>query len=322
MSVTREALEAHIAQWEARLSPSYRVRWPSRLFRHETLVNAVELIRSGKLLSRRDAAGLMVRDVAPDDIINLNHDAHDFARLYFRPKTPTQYRIEGIRRAEEIWNERHAPVLYMFVLKSREILTRPNVHFSRGNMQIPGTAMLTGDDSFATLDFRKIYHEGSYPPEDADIKVWRCAEVLCESPLALDDCLEAIVCRSDAERRTLLHSIGVEAAKDWAPIIRTVTQPGYFNAEYSFVEAVDLTAAGVSVKFHPRRKHPMATWVQLTIEPLDNLLGPLNFARQELDLRTIWNFKYPMIAGSYRVTIQVDDELAYQSVLEYADSPF
>lgn len=321
MTVSAAVLEAHILQWEARLNPSYRARWPSRLFRHETLVNAVELLKSGQLLSRRDAENVMVRDIAPDAIINLNHAAHEYARLYFRPKTPTQYRIEGIRRADEVWNDRHAPILYMFVLKSREVLSRSNVYFSRGNMQIPGTEMFQGDEAFATLDFRKIYHEGSYPPEEADIKVWRCAEVLCESPLQLDDCIEAVVCRSDAERRTLLHLLG-NAAPAWSARIRTVTQPGYFNAEYAFVESVDLNASGVGVKFHPRRKLPMATWVQLTIEPINSLVGPLNFARQELDLRTVWNFNSPMTPGSYRVTIFIDDELAYQSVLEYAEIPF
>jgi hypothetical protein len=321
MTITEGVLEAHILQWEARLNPGYRGRWPSRLFRHETLENAVELLKSGRILSRRDAAGLMRRDVAPEEIINLNQVAHDYARLYFRPKTPTQYRIEGIRRADEIWNDRHAPVLYMLVLKSRAILTRGDVCFSRGNMQIPGTPVLHTNEDFATLDFRKIYHEGGYPPEDADIKVWRCAEVLCLSPLMLNDCLEAVVCRSDAERKTLLDSLGGDAI-GWAPLIRTVTQPGYFNAEYAFVESVDLNAGGVSVKFHPRRKLPMETWVQLSLQPLDMLIGSIDYARQELDLRKLWNFNYNMVPGRYRVTIYVDDELAYRSVLEYAEIPF
>lgn len=321
MAVSPQTLEAHILQWEGRLNPSYRVRWPSRLFRHETLENAIELLKSGNLLSRSHAAHVMKRDIAPEDIIDLNDAAHDYARLYFRPKTPTQYRIEGIRRAEEIWNGKHAPLLYMFVLSSRHILTKENVGFSRGNMQVPGTPVLHTDEEFATLDFRKIYHEGSYPPEEADIKVWRCAEVLCESPLPLAECMEAVVCRSDAERRTLLHFLGNDAAL-WANRIHTVTQPGYFNAEYAFVEAVDLTSKGATVKFHPRRKLPMATWVQLTIEPMNSLVGRVEFARQELDLRKIWYFNSDMTPGSYRVTIYVDDELAYQSVLEYMDAPF
>lgn len=256
MAVSVNLIDAHIQTWEARLAHSHRRHWPSRLFRHEVLENAVELLRAGTLLSRRHAQDVLRRDVAPDDIINANHDAHGYARLYFRPRTPTQYRIEGIRRPEEIWNGKHAPVIYMFVFKSRDLLARPGVHFSRGNMQIPGTEVLDGDENFGSLNFSKIYHEGSYGPDDADIKVWRCAEVLVDSPLNLDDSLEAIVCRSDAERKTLLHILGDESVR-WASKIQVLSQPGFFNAEYAFVESVDLSSDGAHVRFHPRVKLPM-----------------------------------------------------------------
>lgn len=321
MAVSPEVLEEHILEWEGKLSPSYRARWPSRLFRHEALENAVELLRSGQVLSRNDATDLMKRDVAPSEIIQASIIAHDYARLYFRPRTPTQYRIEGIRRPEEIWHERHAPMLFMFVLKARDILPRPDVCFSKGNMQVTGAELLQGDDAFATLDFRKIYHEGGYPPEEADIKVWRCAEVLCTSPLELDECLEAVVCRSDAERKTLLNALGNDAA-EWSNIIRVVTQPGYFNAEYAFVESVDLNPVGVVVKFHPRRRLPLATWVELHVDALDDLAGSIHFQKQELDLRSVWNFKFTPQAGRYLITIWIDDELAYKGVLEYSEAPF
>jgi hypothetical protein len=321
VAVSPAILETHILGWEAKLQASYRARWPSRLFRHEALENAVELLKSGNLLSRAHAHAALKRDVAPSEIINLTAAAHAYGRLYFRPRTPTQYRIEGIRRPDEIWKGSHAPILYMFVLKARPILTRPDVRFSQGNMQIAGTPLLQGDLAFQSLDFRKIFHEGSYPPEDEDIKVWRCAEVLCPSPLALDDVLEAVVCRSDAERRTLIHALGQQSPQ-WMHRIRVVTQPGYFNAEYAFVESVDLNSDAVAVKFHSRRRPPMSTWVKLTIDPVNQLIGGVHFQKQELDLRTAWNFKFRPAVGSYRVTIWIDDELAYQSVLEYADTPF
>ena len=321
MGVSPDVLESHILEWEAKLGPGYRVRWPSRLFRHESLENILQVLGSSRLLSRRDAANAIQRDVAPEVIISANAAAHGFARLYFRPRTPTQYRIEGIRRAEEIWNERHAPILYMLVFKSRDILVRNETRFSRGNMQASGAEVLDGDIAFHTLDFRKIYHEGSYPPEEGDIKVWRCAEVLCLSPVELDQSLEAIVCRSDAERKTLLHLLGDNRAL-WSPKIRTVTQPGYFEAKYAFVESVDLNSDALTVKFHARRHPPMQTWVQVSIQPLDNLLEATNFNKQELDLRKVWNFIFNPIPGRYRVKIWIDDEVAYVSDLEYGEIPF
>lgn len=186
MAVSLGLVEEHIHTWEAKLSFGHRRHWPSRLFRHEALENAVNVLRTGQLLSRTHAGGNLARDVAPSEIISANDLAHDYTRLYFRPRTPTQYRIEGIRRPDEVWNGRHAPVIYMFVFRKKELLTRPQVHFSRGNMQAQGAEILDGDAAFQSLNFDKIFHEGPYAPEDADIKIWRCAEVLTESPLILD----------------------------------------------------------------------------------------------------------------------------------------
>lgn len=321
MGVSQKTITAHIQEWEAKLGPGYRKRWPSRLFRHEALENVVELLKAGQLLSRNDAQCLIKRDVAPDEIINANNLAHSYSRLYFRPKTPTQYRIEGIRRPEDIWNGKHAPVLYMLVFRAEKILTRGSTRFSRGNMQAANAEILNGDNAFGELDFRKIYHEGSYSQDEADIKVWRCAEVLCESPLIFDDCLEAIVCRSDAERRTLLYKLGNDR-ENWSPKIRTVTQPGYFNAEYAFVESVDLNSDALTVKFHSRRRLPFETWVEVEINPLDSLEGPVLFERKERDLRKRWNFLYKPAEGRYTAKIWIDDELAYESQLEYFEEPF
>lgn len=321
MPVSDQTLQAHVQTWEARLGSSHRRHWPSRLFRHEVLENAVELLRAGQLLSRADAEAVMQRDVAPDEIIGLNHTAHQYARLYFRPRTPTQYRIEGIRKPEEIWNGKHAPVVFMFVFRSVDLLSRDGVHFSKGNMQIPGTSVLDGDAHFQELNFSKIYHEGSYSPEDADIKVWRCAEVLVESPLALGPELEAVVCRSDAERKTLLHQLG-EAAGVWAGRIQVMSQPGFFNAEYAFVESVDLASDGVHVRFHPRVRLPMESQIDLTIESVQNPLDRRDFNGLSLDIRKPWKFPFELSEGAYNVEIRIEAELAYQNVLNFGLAPF
>ena len=321
MPISQALVTNHVQTWEARLGQSHRRHWPSRLFRHEVLQNAVELIRSGQLLSRIEAADILQRDIAPDEIINLNHSAHEFARLYFRPRTPTQYRIEGIRRAEEIWNGKHAPVIYMFVFRSSQLLTQDGVFFSRGNMQIPGTEILDGDEHFSQLNFTKIYHEGSYSPEHADIKVWRCAEVLVESPLVLDQYLEAVVCRSDAERKTLLHSLG-PIADEWASRIQVMSQPGFFNAEYAFVESVDLSADGVHVRFHPRIRLPMEANVTLRVHRTDNPFDRRDFLDRTLDIRKKWKFPFEIAQGLYHVEIEIESEMAYKNDLTYLTDPF
>lgn len=321
MPVSAKLVEEHVQSWETRLSFGHRRHWPSRLFRHEVFENAVEVLRSRVLLSRNHAQQAMLRDVAPEGIINLNNLAHKFARLYFRPRTPTQYRIEGIRRADEIWNDRHAPVLYMLVFKSRALLSRPGVHFSRGNMQIADAEILDGDDAFHSLLFDKIYHEGAYSQEHADIKIWRCAEVLVDSPLVLDDALEAVVCRSDAERKSLLFALG-PSSEIWADKIRVMSQPGYFNAEFAFVESVDLASDGVKVIFHPRVKAPMSCSVKLSIVNHNNPMDRRDFKEQQLDLRQRWRFPFDPKSADYLVEVFLEGELAYRNVLNFDPNPF
>jgi hypothetical protein len=169
-------------------------------------------------------------------------------------------------------------------------------------MQAADAEILNGDPAFNSLDFRKIYHEGAYSQEEADIKVWRCAEVLTASPLELDGALEGVVCRSDAERKTLLHMLGPERQK-WASKVKTVTQPGYFNADYAFVESVDLNSDAVAVKFHARKTAPVETWVKVKVTPLDQLIGTITFERRQRDLRKRWNFQFNPDPGRYRVRI-------------------
>jgi ssDNA thymidine ADP-ribosyltransferase, DarT len=322
MGVSADIAAQHCAGWEAKLQNSYRRHWPTRLFRHEVIENAVEILKSGQLLSRSDIANGLVRDVAPDQIINNTDAAHGYVRLYFRPRTPTQYRIEGIRREDEVWNDKHAPVLCMFVFKFHNLMTREATHFSNGNMQIPGMPILNGDDGFANLDFDKIYHEGPYDTNtQADIKVWRCAEVLSSEPLQLDESLEAVVCRSHAERQTLLHLLGNQGA-NWAHKLMVVTQPGYFNAEFAFVEAADLNSDGISIRFHPRKRTPMETWVSAEARCLDDLAILHKWPRQEMDLRKTWNFAFKPIEARYQFTLHIDGERAFQSILSYGEAPY
>lgn len=142
MGLSPAVARAHIDDWEAALGRGnrlYRRNWPSRLFRHEPLENAVEILRSGTLLSRTASEGRRVRDIAPPGIIQRRHEAHDYVRLYFRPKNPTQYHIEGIRRPAEYYQGHHAPVLIIFVFGAQDILTAPGVEFSDGNMQAGAT---------------------------------------------------------------------------------------------------------------------------------------------------------------------------------------
>jgi ssDNA thymidine ADP-ribosyltransferase, DarT len=117
MALSAVEAEAHIRKWEQNLDQKYyahRKHWPSRLFHHAPLENAVQILVEGVLRSRSDPDIQLARDVAGAGVIDAREEAHKFVRFYFRPRTPTQFHIEGIRKTEECEFSFQAPVLVMF----------------------------------------------------------------------------------------------------------------------------------------------------------------------------------------------------------------
>jgi hypothetical protein len=282
----------------------------------------VPILRGAKLLSRDDAlaGAVLVNDVAPEHIIQANCAAHDAVRLYFRPRTPTQYHIEGIREPADFYSGKHAPVLYMMCFDSVSILTSANVRFSDGNMQ--GLPHVFHDDAgFAQLNFGDIYHEGAIAEADRErIRRARCAEVLVPSPLKLAPSLQAVICRSSAERQLLLHELGDNfPAKER---IRVFNEAGVFNADFVFVETVDLANDGIHVKFHPPRRGSPTGHVSVRATPLVPAGPPIAWQNPATEFWKKWKYSYQLQQGTYLVEIWIRGCLAYRARALLTDDPF
>ena len=77
-----------------------RAWWPNCLFHCTDIRNVVRILNSGELLSRvqAKASNTLEIDIASSDVIARTAlEWQDYVRLYFRPKTPTQYNNEGFR---------------------------------------------------------------------------------------------------------------------------------------------------------------------------------------------------------------------------------
>ena len=243
---------AHITEWEKRLSTpfqAYRAKWPSRLFHHAALENAALILRSGKLLSRQDSEGVRAVDVAPAALIDHRTRAHQFARLYFRPRTPTQYWIEGIRKPPEYYQGKHAPILIMFVFDAKRVLSLPGMRFSDGNMQSWTTNDGDTEEFFGRIEWDSVFHNSA--TSDHQVRVRRCAEVLAPSPMHIRDALQWIFCRSRAERATLIHALGSHASS-WRDKIQVSDDMQVFDKRYVYVDRVTLQNDGVVFQLHPR----------------------------------------------------------------------
>lgn len=315
MGLSNAAAQAHIDRWTQELAHSYRTKWPSRLFHHAPLENAVEILKSGCLQSRSATTGNRPKDVAALGVIDTTNAAHASVRCYFRPRTPTQFHIEGIRKDSDcqLGVNAHAPVLIMFVLNASQVLTKDGTRFSDRNMQKQGAQVGTDDAFFASIPFDMVYHEGSYPAERAMIKDHRAAEVLPTSPLDLDEVLQWALCRSEPERETLLHHLG-EHADRWRARILVSDDLKVFEKRFPFVQEARLTREGLTFRINPRPDRA-AVSIDLTIWDTQGAIVA-QYSSTTLALpppnAQSWIHRTTLNDGVYRIKMTLEGHLAYE----------
>ena len=229
-----------------RLDPSRRW-WTNWLFRSDHVENAAAILNSGKLLSRSSAEihGLIKHDSGSPQYINhLSTQHRSYVRLYFRPRTPTQYSNEGIRPKSAIQYDAHMPVP-VYMLFSISLLTRQGVSFTPGRL----TETVSVGDSvefLKSIEFSSVYHDGPVGrlgelAQRSSILNARHAEVLVPHELPLDH-LKHIVCRSAPERDTLLKLLTPDVRDKW--IERVCVDEGrrrLFYRRGTFVQHTDLS---------------------------------------------------------------------------------
>jgi hypothetical protein len=203
------------------------------------------------------------------------------------------------------------------VFKAEGILTMPGVCFSDGNMQSPRTTPFSDDAAFGRLLFDQIYHVGPID-QGSDTIRWRCAEALVPDALSLDGHLQAVLCRSPAERATLLHMLG--DGEKWSSIIRVYTEPGVFENRYAYVDSVAVSRVGVSFTTHPRYD---VQPIRLDIK-IDSLNGETlgRFVAEAAPANRTIRCNIELESGSYLVEIKVDGCLAYRAVSLIDELPF
>ena len=331
MTLSAAVIDAHISTWQTRLENSgypYRSKWPARLFHHAPLENVAAILNSGQLLSRDDSANSRPIDVADPSIIANRTDAHAFGRLYFRPRTPTQFHIEGIRKPEEYYRgNKHCPTIGVLVFDAKTIFQLADVQFTTANMQSYDTQRGSTADFFQAIDFASVYHEGPFTQgERSNIVARRCAEVLVPSPLSLTDGgLRWIYCRSQAERVYLLDMLQ-EQAQAWASRVRVSDDIRVFEKRYTYVQSVDLSDEGITFSIAPRMSGGDVR-ISLGVRNAQTNEQVVSLAPQML--RPIpphenknWIVKHPIPEGQYRVEIWLEDCKAFSAKMLHESVPF
>lgn len=298
---------------------AYQRWWPEHLFHFTDLTNAVSILSGGELLSRAELerTGTLGVDIASPDVISCTAPGwKEYVRLYFRPRTPTQYRNEGFRPV----NQRelggaHCPLPIVFMFDAKRILCQSRTRFSEGNL---AANAIVGDTAgfFVSLPFEKIYHDASLwqfsDGEKRTIIFHRHAEVIV--PRALDlSALKWIWCRSQAEFETFLFSLPEEVRRNWEKRIGVGSKPYLFYAKWSFVERVDLSASAIVLKFNPSET-PGPFHARLEIEESETGItytwednGFYAQGSRDFDLS---NLKHP---ERYQVSFRLDGQIAYRN---------
>lgn len=290
---------------------SVRSRWVKYVFHYTDILNAVEILKSEKLLCRTELenTGKMPVDNASRAIISTTEtDVKSYVRLYFRPKTPTQYNNEGIRPINEQSLESHCPVPIFFLFDSKKILTKIDCQFAEGNLAKLGIqGFRSTAEELASFDFRKIFHQGVFNRTERDnIILSRNAEVVIPNELDLS-ALKFIVCRSPAEKESLLYLLPKNIVSKWGSKILVDTKADFYNRNWAFIQTVQLNSKTAIFDFSPdaiATEPFVLTAIRRGYE--EKIRRQENFRANKKLM-----FEFPRDIWKYEIELKLDDNLAF-----------
>lgn len=301
--------------------------WPGYLFHCTDILNVVNILKSGELLSRAQAqgSGSLRVDIAARDIIDrTDPDWHDYVRLYFRPRTPTQFRNEGFRPASKLELGAHCPVPVYLLFDAYQILARQDSLFSEGNLATD-TEPVRAIDDLSRMPFDRIYHDTALEPQEVRTIVFhRNAEVLIPQRLGLRH-VRHVLCRSQAEYETLRNLLPPRARNRWADKIGVVPKFNLFHSRWSFVEQVELTDQHVLFRFNQATEAPgpFSARAELSVRSA-TASRSYSWARDEFMANDVLRISLSEVGNTtdYSISLYLDDHLAFRGRHEADDLPW
>lgn len=316
-------LSGHVQTWTAAL-PEYRRWWPFFAYHFTNVANAVNIVTSGAILSRDEATRrqLMVTDNASAAVIqSTNPDHFKYARLYFRPRTPTQYHNEGIRpRAQRTGLNAHCAMPVFFFLDFVSVMSADETLFSDGNIASSRATIRNDEQFFTTIPFVDVYSDGGMGTRAGDLTFRRHAEILAPNALPLAPHLKFVCCRSVAERQTFLHLLGPQLRPSWEAQVRVDTGP-IFERRATFVETASAVGEILRFTFNPGSRYRGPFKLDFAFVAADGRRWSLQVA--QWDQEDSYGLRMAGIAGVTGVAeLRLDDDLAFQGQISFASLPF
>lgn len=232
--------------------------WTNYLYHFTDVHNASNILYSGWIYSRDQATEMhvMMNDNASQAVIQAtNMDHKCYGRLYFRPLTPTQFHNEGYKPVELRNSEMNAccPVPVFLCLNANATLNYPGTQFAERGIAGNRHNIKSGLEEFSKLNFGKIYHQGAFGLENRDIIEYRHSEVIHEGGFPIATLLECILCRTQAERETLLFLLKQYSIRLYNTykdrVIYNPTLKSFFNNGI-FIKSVEIVNDVLLVEFN------------------------------------------------------------------------
>jgi len=313
--------ELHNQDWIRRTERSW---WPQYVFHYTDVKNAIQILTDGKLFCRKalENAGCTFTDSASPDVMEAaSSEVREYVRLYFRPRTPTQYRNEGIRPKDQIALNAHCPVPIFFLFDAHDILTRRECEFTNGNFSSSVATRGNTAEFLRNLPFEKIYHTGVLPspPDKVQIIFHRNAEVLIPGHLDLR-ALKVLACRSTAEKDTLLALMSEEIKAQYLSRVR-VAPVQLHEKKWTFVEQVVLSSESIVIHFSPDSETPGPFRAKFELYYLET--GEQDIKEiSEFNVNDVNPFSFDLTQKPtyYRFRITLDGNLAYENI--YSEPSF
>lgn len=220
--------------------------WKGSIYHFSHIDNAVEIIKNRKIQSRNKAK---IKGDAAGNVVHRRDDAHNYARFYFRPQTPTQFYNEFLGKNTTDGYETHGnwiswyekarglgfpkcpiPIFFKFSLKEVLFKYEKKCCVSNGNMQADSTQFSSIEKMLDKFNFDYLYSNMSYDKEhNRKYMNYSQQEFLVKDELAFDDLADfEIVCPSEADRTLLINLLGNEHKDIFSKI---VVDRSYYNNE-------------------------------------------------------------------------------------------
>jgi hypothetical protein len=304
---------------------SERRPWPQFLFHYTHILNAVSILTEGQLLSRQgteERQKLSVSSGSSAVLAATDSDVKSCVRLYFRPQTPTQFNVEGVKStatlAQSRFPDAHCPVPVFILFDSAQLLSRSDCWFSDGNLGSSKAERLSTAADLAALPWDRIYHVGQFDPQKEDITFRRSAEVAIEGTLDLDS-LGYIYCRSEAEKETLLHLLPPDVRRKYRNRIVATSRANLFFRRHTFVENARLFANRAEFDFLPETASPGPFRIVVKV-----LVDSRAHVWKRTDFVANCNLAVPFSRSleTYDIEVKLDGHLVYANKFEEISVPF